>query len=169
VRFEGVKRIIDAFGGVTFNNPYELRDEKFGNLYFPAGEQQINGEQALQLMRSRNQDGDDGRVMRQQLILTALLEKAKDPANVVKLPEIIAALQDTVITTIPTNVQLQLAAAIPTIDPENVDWGTMTHLLWGGTTESGMWVYQGDWTQLPGYMQAFLDGTLQTIGSGRNQ
>jgi LCP family protein required for cell wall assembly len=167
VRFEGVKRIIDAFGGVTFNNPYELRDEKFGNLYFPAGEQHINGEQALQLMRSRNQDGDDGRVMRQQLILSALLEKARDPAIVVKLPELIVALQNSVITTIPTSVQLQLAAAVPTIEPENVVWGTMTHLLWGGTIESGMWVYQGDWTQLPGYMQAFLDGTLQTVGRGR--
>lgn len=159
VRFEGVKRIIDTFGGVTFNNPYELRDEKFGDLYFPAGEQHINGEQALQLMRSRNQDGDDGRVMRQQLILSALLEKAKDPSTLVKLPELVATLRDSVITTIPTDVQLQLIAAVPEIDPQNVVWGTMTHLLWGGTTDSGMWVYQGDWTVLPGYMQGFLEGT----------
>lgn len=160
VRFEGVKQIIDTFGGVTFNNPYELRDEKFGDLYFPAGEQRINGEQALQLMRSRNQDGDDGRVMRQQLIVSALLEEAKNPANLVKLPELVSTLRDSVITTIPTNVQLQLIAAVPEIDPANVVWGTMTHLLWGGTTDSGMWVYQGDWTVLPGYMQAFLDGTV---------
>lgn len=160
VRFEGAERIIDTFGGVMFNNPYELRDEKFGNLYFPAGEQHINGKQALQLMRSRNQDGDDGRVMRQQLILSALLKKANDPAIVAKLPELIAILQDSVITTIPANVQLQLAAAVPTINPEDVVWGSMTHLLWSDTTETGMWVYQGDWTQLPAYMQAFLDGAI---------
>ena len=47
-----------------------------------------------------------------------------------------------------------------TIDPANVDWGTMTHLLWGDTTASGMWVYQGDWSTLPGYVQAFLNGEV---------
>lgn len=160
VRFEGVEQIIDAFGGVTFDNPYELRDEKFGNLYFPAGEQQIDGKQALQLMRTRNQDGDDGRVMRQQIIMSALLEKAKDPANLARLPELLQILKDTVITDIPTRVQVQLVAAVPSINPENVYWGSITHLLWGETLSSGMWVYQGDWAQLPGYVQAFLNGEI---------
>ena len=160
VRFEGVEQIIDAFGGVTFDNPYELRDEKFGNLYFPAGEQQIDGKQALQLMRTRNQDGDDGRVMRQQVIMSALLEKAKDPANLARLPELLQILKDTVITDIPTRVQVQLVAAVPSINPENVYWGSITHLLWGETLSSGMWVYQGDWAQLPGYVQAFLNGEI---------
>lgn len=160
VRFEGVEQIIDAFGGVTFDNPYELRDEKFGNLYFPAGEQQIDGKQALQLMRTRNQDGDDGRVMRQQIIMSALLEKAKDPANLARLPELLQILNDTVITDIPTRVQVQLVAAVPSINPENVYWGSITDLLWGETLSSGMWVYQGDWAQLPGYVQAFLNGEI---------
>lgn len=160
VRFEGVERIIDTFGGVTFNNPYELSDEKFGNLYFPAGEQQINGEQALRLMRTRNQDGDDGRVMRQQIILAALLEKAKDPANIVKLPELLTTLADTVITDIPTAVKMQLVAAVPSMSQENLYWGTITDLLWGETLSNGMWVYQGDWSQLPGYVQAFLAGEI---------
>ncbi len=160
VRFEGVEKIIDTFGGVTFNNPYELRDEKFGNIYFPAGEQRINGKQALQLMRSRNQDGDDGRVMRQQLILSALLEKAKDPANLPKLPQFLTTLKDSVITTIPEPVQLHLVASVPSIPAENVFWGNLVHLLWGETLSNGMWVYQGDWSQLPGYMQAFLAGEV---------
>lgn len=168
VRFEGVEKIIDTFGGVTFDNPYYLRDEKFGTspdgsrpLVYEEGIHHISGEQALMLMRTRNQDGDDGRVMRQQIIMTALLEEAQKPENISKLPELLKILKDSVITDIPMAVQLQLAASVPSIPTENVHWGTMTHLLWGGILDSGMWVYQGDWSQLPAYVQAFLNGEVE--------
>jgi polyisoprenyl-teichoic acid--peptidoglycan teichoic acid transferase len=167
VRFEGVEEIIDLFGGVTINNPYELYDGNYPTLdygvteiYFPAGEIEINGEEALQLMRSRNQDGDDGRVMRQQLVLSALLEAAQDPENASRLPELLEIGREHAITNIPVDVQVQLALASPDIPAENVHWGTMTHLLWGDVVTGGMWVYQGDWTQLPGYVQAFLNGEI---------
>lgn len=167
VRFENVVEIVDTLGGVTFSNPYDLRDEAFGKnpdgtfvLDYPTGEHQINGTQALQLMRTRNQDGDDGRVMRQQIILSALLDKAKDPVNVTRLPELISILKDTVITDIPLEVQVQLATNVPSVPAENVYWGTITHLLWGDTLASGMWVYQGDWAQIPGYVQSFLNGEI---------
>ena len=167
VRFEGVEEIVDHFGGVTVENPYDLRDDSYPTLdygtteiFFPAGPVELNGEQALQFMRTRHQDGDDGRVMRQQLVLTALLGEAQDPANLAKLPELIETAKDTVITTIPTEVQLQLVTEVPNIPQENVYWGTITHLLWGDTVAGGMWVYQGDWAQLPGYVQGFLNGEI---------
>ena len=167
VRFEGVQKIVDTLGGVTIVNPYDLRDDSYPTLdygtkeiFYPAGEITVNGEQALELMRTRHQDGDDGRVMRQQLVLTALLQKAQDPANVAKLPELMKNASDAVITTIPTAVQLQLLAAAPNIPAENVYWGTITHLLWGDVVAGGMWVYQGDWAQLPGYVQGFLNGQI---------
>lgn len=167
IRFEGVEEIVDALGGITFDNPYELRDDSYPTvdygvtqIHFPAGPQEINGEQALQLMRTRHQDGDDGRVMRQQLILSELLLEAQKPENLTKLPELVEKTRNAVITTIPTNVQVQLIAAVPNITQENVHWGTITHLLWGDTVEGGMWVYQGDWTVLPGYVQGFLNGTI---------
>lgn len=167
VRFEGVMKIVDTLGGVTIVNPYDLADDSYPTLdygtksiFYPAGEITLNGEQALELMRTRHQDGDDGRVMRQQLILTALLQKAQDPANLAKLPELLDIARDAVITTIPTEVQMQLIAAVPNIPVENVYWGTMTHLLWGDVVAGGMWVYQGDWSQLPGYVQGFLNGDV---------
>lgn len=167
VRFEGVEEIVDLFGGVTIDNPYELYDGNYPTLdygvmeiFFPAGEIDISGEEALQLMRTRNQDGDDGRVMRQQLVLSALLEAAQSPENVDKLPELLEIGREHVITNIPADVQLQLATVAPNIPAENVRWGTITHLLWGDTVEGGMWVYQGDWAQLPGYVQGFLNGEI---------
>lgn len=167
VRFEGVEEIIDLFGGVTIDNPYELIDDNYPTLdygvmgiSFPAGELDIDGEEALQLMRTRNQDGDDGRVMRQQLVMTALLESAQEPEHVDELPEMLEPGNELAITNIPEDVQVQLAMAAPNIPTENVHWGTITHLLWGDVVAGGMWVYQGDWQQLPGYVQAFLNGEI---------
>lgn len=167
VRFEGVEAIVDLLGGVTIENPYDLRDDNYPTMdygtteiFFPAGTITVNGEEALQLMRTRHQDGDDGRVMRQQLVLSALLSEAQAPENVAKLPELLETASEHVITNIPTDVQLQLIAAVPNIPAENVYWGTITHLLWGDIVAGGEWVYQGDWAQLPGYVQGFLNGTV---------
>lgn len=167
VRFQGVEEIVDLFGGVTIENPYDLSDDNYPTMdygttqiFFPAGEIEVNGEEALQLMRTRHQDGDDGRVMRQQLVLSALLESAQKPENVDKLPEMLEIGREHVITNIPLDVQLQLVTAAPNIPAENVYWGTITHLLWGDVVAGGMWVYQGDWAQLPGYVQGFLNGEI---------
>lgn len=166
-RFDGMEAVVDALGGITIENPYDVADdsyptEDFGTkeIFYPAGTLELNGEQALELARTRHQDGDDGRVMRQQLILTAMLEKAQDPSIVEKLPELVEAGRDAVMTNIPVDIQLQLISAVPSIDPANVHWGTMTHLLWGDTTDSGMWVYQGDWSTLPGWVQGWLNGEV---------
>lgn len=167
VRFEGVEAIVDALGGVTVENPYDLRDDDYPTvdygtkqIFYPAGTTELNGEQALEFMRTRHQDGDDGRVMRQQLVLTALLGQATSPENLDKLPDLVEAAREYVITTIPLDVQLQLITAAPNIPAENVYWGTITHLLWGEVVAGGMWVYQGDWAQLPGYVQGFLNGEI---------
>ncbi len=165
--FTGLAKVVDTLGGVTVDNPYDLYDSQFPTanygykeIFYPAGMQTLTGEQAMEFSRTRHQDGDDGRVMRQQLVLTALLEKSQEPETLMKLPELVDAARDAVVTNIPDAVQAQLIAAVPTIDPENVIFGTMTDLLWGDTTDSGMWVYQGDWSTLPGYVQGFLNGDI---------
>jgi len=166
--FKGFAQVVDALGGVDVNNPYDLYDGQFPTanygykeIFYPAGEQTLEGEQAMEFSRTRHQDGDDGRVMRQQLVLTGMLEAVQEPENAEKLPQLVEEqAQTSVLTNIPEEVQVQLIEAALTIDPANVVWGTMTHLLWGDTTASGMWVYQGDWSTLPGYVQAFLNGEV---------
>ncbi len=163
--FQGLPAVVDALGGIEVENPYDLYDAEYPTadygtkeIFYPAGPITLNGEQALEFARTRHQDGDDGRVMRQQLVLTALLEKAQDPSVVTKLPELVKAGKDAVTTNIPADVQVRLIAAVPTISTENVVFGTMTQYLWGDTTSSGMWVYQGDWNTLPGFVQTWLAG-----------
>lgn len=163
--FQGLPAIVDALGGIHVENPYDLADGQYPTqdygtkeIFYPAGPQDLNGEQALEFSRTRHQDGDDGRVMRQQLVLTALLESAQDPESIADLSGLVSATRDAVMTNIPAEVQGQLIAAVPNISVENVQWGVMTQYLWGDTTASGMWVYQADWSTLPGYIQTWLAG-----------
>lgn len=155
--FEGFKRIVDAVGGVAVDNPYEVIG--FGDYpSFPEGPQTLNGEAALVFVRTRKQDGDGGRNMRQQLVLTSLLDKLQQPGIVAKPPALVDSVRDAVQTNIPANVQATLLAALPSIDPASVTFTTIDDQLVGGTLDNGMWVYQADWATLPGYVQALLDG-----------
>ena len=163
--FEGFEQIIDTLGGVTVANPYALTDPKMrdpvtGDLgrTWPEGTQTLDGESALLFVRSRNMDGDEGRVMRQQLVLAAILDQLQQPEMVAKLPELVDTLRDAVETNIPAEVQATLVAAVPAIDPPRVAFTNVADQLWGGTLDNGMWVYQADWGTLPGYVQALLDG-----------
>lgn len=163
--FKGMPKVVDALGGVEVENPYDLSDDQYPTedygvkeIFYPAGQIHLDGEQALEFSRTRHQDGDDGRVMRQQLVLTALLEKAQEPVNADQLADLVEATRDAVTTNIPQPVQEQLIEAVAAIDPASIAWGTMTEYLWGDTTASGMWVYQADWSMLPGYIQGWLAG-----------
>jgi anionic cell wall polymer biosynthesis LytR-Cps2A-Psr (LCP) family protein len=96
--------------------------------------------------------------MRQQLVLRAILDDLQQPGIVAKLPALVDSLRDAVQTNIPTEVQAALIGALPSIDPARVTFTNISDQLWGGTLDSGMWVYQGDWSTLPGYVQALLAG-----------
>jgi LCP family protein required for cell wall assembly len=157
--FEGFKEIIDAVGGVDVDNPYEV----VGNAefpVFPAGVQTLTGDAALAFVRTRTQDSDDGRVMRQQLVLEALLQKLQSPAIVGDLPALLNATRGTVETDIPLPTQLRLLELAPSLSRDNIAFTTITEYLTGGFIDNGMWVYQADWTTLPGIVQAFLGGDV---------
>jgi LCP family protein required for cell wall assembly len=163
--FAGFADVVDALGGIDLVNPYEVYDGEYPTpdygyreIYFPAGEIHLNGEDALAFARTRHQDGDDGRVMRQQLVLLALLAKAQDPANLPRLAKVVREAREAVRTDLDRDVQANLIELAADLDADDVVFGTITQYLWGDTTASGMWVYQGDWSVLPGTVQSFLVG-----------
>ena len=155
--------VIDAMGGVTVINPYDLVDDAyptpdFGTkkLFYPAGELRLNGEQALEFSRTRHMDFDEGRVMRQQLVLSACLDELQKPANLTRLPAIVEAGQQFVMTDIPADVQGHLVANVPNMHRELVEWGTVVEFLWGETLADGGWNYMTDWTVLPAHVRGWL-------------
>jgi LCP family protein required for cell wall assembly len=85
-------------GYVNHGVPVGYRCPPGAGIHFPAGTYQVNGEQALELARSRDaiepeQANDFGRAKRQQMILSAIKAKAVSANALVKAPQLMDALQ----------------------------------------------------------------------------
>ncbi|GAA4977314.1 hypothetical protein GCM10023334_103920 [Nonomuraea thailandensis] len=78
VDFSGFKNMVDAIGGVTVKLPQPV-DDRAAKLKLPAGENLLDGEQALGYARLRHYgDGSDvARIKRQQALVLAMLKKAQ--------------------------------------------------------------------------------------------
>lgn len=79
IDFDGFKAVVDALGGVDVDVPMEINDDMAGG-HVDAGEQTLNGDQALILCRSRHNydaigDGDSIRAANQRLVLSAIMKK----------------------------------------------------------------------------------------------
>ncbi|MER3437787.1 MAG: hypothetical protein C4346_09500 [Chloroflexota bacterium] len=164
--FDGFVEIVDALGGIDVVNPYDLYDAEYPTvdygtkeIFYPAGPLHLNGEQALEFVRTRHQDGDDGRIMRQQLVIRALLERARDPKIADRLPDLIKKHRKAVRTDLSRTEQLALALAAPSFTQDDVVFTTLNGLIYPDTAPNGMWIYSGDWSQLPGFVQGFLNGS----------
>lgn len=155
--------VIDAMGGITVINPYDVTDDEYPTadfgikeIFYPEGELRLTGEQALEFSRTRHMDFDEGRIRRQHLVLSACLAELQKPENVTRLPAIVEAGQEFVMTDIPGDVQGNLITNIPNINPELVEWGNVIDYVWGANTPDGGWNYQTDWTFLPAHVRGWL-------------
>ena len=80
IDFKGFKKMVDALGGVEVCVPREVNDTT-GNIYLPAGTYNVKGQRALDYVRVRHdigtsENGDIGRMRRQQTFLAAMVNKA---------------------------------------------------------------------------------------------
>jgi LCP family protein required for cell wall assembly len=103
VNFAGFAGIVDAVGGVEMTFPYPARDEKSG-FSIDAGTHVLDGQQALQLARSRKYQelrngswqyvraDDIGRTGRQQDLLMALITQIDRPGSIAEFTELVDAL-----------------------------------------------------------------------------
>ncbi|MDR2006044.1 MAG: LCP family protein [Acidaminococcales bacterium] len=94
VDFSGFERIVDAIGGVplTVRERMYYEDPWDGPSGFiidlKPGEQVLDGKKAMQFVRYRDEEGDVGRVKRQQDFLAAFYAKMADPAMWTSLPDL---------------------------------------------------------------------------------
>ncbi len=77
VDFAGFAKMVDALGGVEVCTTTPLKDYELGTVLAHAGRQLIDSKTALNYVRARNvtteNNGDYGRIKRQQLFLSSLL------------------------------------------------------------------------------------------------
>jgi hypothetical protein len=89
INFAGFVAMVDGLGGVPICTKAPIQDEKAG-LDLPAGEQSLDGAQALGFVRARYFDpsADLGRMKRQQQFLGAMFKQATSPAVLVNPPRL---------------------------------------------------------------------------------
>jgi LCP family protein required for cell wall assembly len=97
INVQGVEKLVDALGGVTVYVPKDMKyqdDSQHLYINLKAGKHHLNGNQALQLLRFRyDENGDIGRIQRQQILMRALMEQALNPATLSRLPKILSVIQ----------------------------------------------------------------------------
>ncbi|WP_085991043.1 LCP family protein [Oceanobacillus senegalensis] len=102
LNFEAFIDVVNALNGITVDVPYELyeqnSDGEKGAIHLLPGEQQLNGEQALALARTRKLDNDIERGKRQQEIIKAAMDKAISVGSVFKYDDVIEAVGDNMTT-----------------------------------------------------------------------
>lgn len=114
VNTAGFRELVDILGGVEFDVPKAMSyyDPTDGlRIDLEPGLQVLDGDKAEQFVRFRSDGvGDDvGRIHRQQEFLKAAVKQAVTPANLTRLPQLIATARQHVDTDLPLSTQMKLA------------------------------------------------------------
>lgn len=127
VDFLAFQRLIDAVGGIVVDVHRPILDDEYPTpdygtirLYIPTGPQWMDGARALEYARSRHSENDFARQARQREVILAAERKALQPGMLVKLPEFVAILHESVGTDIPLTKIPSLVSLARSIPAENV-------------------------------------------------
>jgi anionic cell wall polymer biosynthesis LytR-Cps2A-Psr (LCP) family protein len=108
--FQGFVRCIDILGGIDYNVERRMLFEEEGINLHP-GPQILDGDKALQYVRWRGDPtADIGRVERQQRFVKAFLDQHMTLGTITRIPSLLNALREHVITDMSTAQMLNLAA-----------------------------------------------------------
>ncbi|MDF0726058.1 LCP family protein [Cytobacillus sp. S13-E01] len=90
--------VVDALGGIEYDVPFNISEkdaeDRNNAIFIPKGQQELTGEQALALARTRKYDSDLERGKRQQEILKAIVKKGTTVGSIGKYGDVIDALGD---------------------------------------------------------------------------
>ena len=112
------QKIVDAIGGIDINVEkrmyYEDPWDDDGGLIIDLrpGMQHMDGKTAVTYVRYRDEEGDIGRVRRQQKFMRACVDAVTTPAILPRLPAIIASVIDSVKTDLSVRQLLEFAGTL---------------------------------------------------------
>lgn len=163
-------KIVDAVGGIDVYLPQPVDgrpiDDKTEDMgYFPAGDHHLSGEAALRLSRVRKKYNDFVRMDNQNLVLCALRDKILSPSVLPRLPQIIGAFQDSVVTDLSPAQLSQLACLAPRIRRENLLFASLPEEMLDPGREFSehlrdtTFVYHTDPSEVQALLDAFQAGT----------
>ena len=117
VDMELVPQIVDLMGGVDVHLDHHIRVETDGvEVYVPAGDQHLNGEEVLATLRYRYgyANADLGRVEVQRTVITECMKQWVHPAKLALLPEALNLVQEESLTDLSVNNFLWVGKTILT-------------------------------------------------------
>ncbi len=107
MNFNAFIDVVDALGGIEVDVPYKLSEmdskDRAHAINLKAGLQELDGEEALALARTRKKDSDIERGKRQQEILKAIINKAISAKGFTKYADVIEAVGDNLTTDLTFN------------------------------------------------------------------
>lgn len=116
VDYNSFPSLVNALGGVEIDVQKRMKyvDKAGGvNINIQPGLQTLDGENALNFVRFRMDAlGDIGRIQRQQQFMKAMLKKAYDPRNLIKIPEIASEVLKLIKTDMQPTLAVQLAGFV---------------------------------------------------------
>ncbi len=115
VDFSGFKGLVDAIGGVDVNVEKDMyyHDTWDGfTVDLQKGEQHLDGEAAIQYVRYRDEEGDIGRIRRQQNFLMAVYKRINSANMIVRIPGLAQQLNSMIETDMPLDSMVDMAKGL---------------------------------------------------------
>ena len=115
IDFKGFKGLVDAIGGVDINVEKDMyyRDSWDGfTIDIKKGMQHMDGETAIQYVRYRDEEGDIGRIRRQQHFMMAVYDRISSADMLLHIPGLAQQLNAMIKTDLPINDMLNLGKAL---------------------------------------------------------
>lgn len=112
------QRIIDTIGGIDIDVEkrmyYEDPWDDDGGLVInlQPGMQHMDGKTAITYVRYRDEEGDLGRIQRQQKFMKALFDKIASPSIIMKIPSIIKEISNSIKTDMSIRQMIEFAGTI---------------------------------------------------------
>jgi len=173
VNMQTFVKIVDAVGGIDLYLPNDVDgrpiDDKTEDMgYFRAGQNHFTGDKALRFARIRKKYNDFTRMDNQNMVICALKKKITSPEVFPKIPKIIAAFQDSVLTDLSPEQLAQLACLAPRLKRENLIFTSLPQEIFtpgrvfSPQQKDNTFVVEADYDVIRGYVDQFLAGTWPT-------
>lgn len=141
VNFDSMIKMVDALGGVTVTSEYDFTS--IYGYHYVVGENYVNGEEALAFVRERKNlpGGDFQRGRNQQLMLSAMINKAMSPAILTSYAGLIESVGDCLATSMP---QGDITALIKMQLDDGGSWNIVSAAASGTTDSQYCYSYSGN-------------------------
>lgn len=129
IKEKAAENVVNALGGLELDVEKDMDyDDNWGNLHIhlKKGPQLLNGEQAIGYARFRNdEEGDWGRIRRQQQFMSALVRELKKPSNIMRMEKIVKIIYESIETDLTVTQLLDLGRLYKDFDRKNIKTGVI--------------------------------------------